>query len=514
MNRRTFLKAMSLIGGSAVIGADRILASRTMVGGAALTPSRYPLPLASSHPVEHIGCLMMENRSYDHFLGWLPGADGLLDDNGNVVPPKVPNTKEELVAGEYWGSKEDGGLGLYCGAEYVDPDHGWDGGRVQVNGGRMDGFLKVNGDDPYALAYYLERDLPVTGALARNFVTHDRYFCSLLASTFPNREYLHSATSGGRKDNSFPGISDEGRGGVSYIDRPGGFDWLTIWDRLEAAGVSWGYYFNDLPVIGLWGNRFLEGFASNIKPMPAFYADAAAGDLPQVYFLDPDFVNENNGNDDHPHADIRAGQAFIADVYHAIRNGPQWAKTAFFLTYDEWGGFYDHVPPPRMRDERANAANLAEDYGQLGIRVPTITISPWARPGISSRTFEHASILKFIEYRFRLAPLTLRDASAPNIGEVLDVTDPDQPPNLEPSVREVANPDPPPRLPMVPLDGESGPGIGAPTAYNPPYPIPAAASGPAAASSVVPHAELAAFANRWDLGRLDRRGHDPKDSYS
>ena len=511
MNRRTFLKAMSLLGGSAVIGAERILAARTMVGGQALAPSRYPLPLPSSHPVEHIGCLMMENRSFDHYLGWLPGADGLLDGNGILVPPRVPTSQGEMVTGENWGKS---GRHVYCADEHVDPNHNWDGGRVQVNGGRMDGFLKASDDDPYAISYYLEEDVPVIGALARNFVTHDRYFTSLLASTFPNREYLHSATSGGRKDNAFPDISDEGPGGASYVDRPGGFDWLTIWDRLEAAGVSWGYYFNDLPVIGLWGDRFVTGaLSTNVKTMQQFYQDAADGNLPQVYFLDPDFVNENNGNDDHPHADIRAGQAFIADVYHAIRNGPQWAKSAFFLTYDEWGGFYDHVPPPRVRDERANAANLAEDYGQLGPRLPTLTISPWARPGISSRTYEHTSILKFIEYRFRLAPLTLRDASAPNIGEVLDVTDPDTPPNLEPSVAEVPNPDPPLRpAPGLPVAGEeeTGPGVGAPTAYNPPFYV----SGGGTAAGVQKHTELVAFADRRDLGRLDRRGHDPRDAYS
>ena len=509
MNRRTFLKAMSLIGGSAVIGADRILAARTSVGGAALTPSRYPLPLASSHPVEHIGCLMMENRSFDHYLGWLPGADGLLDGD-TLVPPTAPDSTGKLVTGENWGAA---GRHIYCADDHVDPNHNWDGGRVQVNGGRMDGFLIASDDDAYALSYYLAEDIPVFAGLAKNFVTHDRYFCSLLASTFPNREYLHSATSGGRKDNAVPDISDEGPAGTSYVDRPGGFDWLTIWDRLQAAGVSWGYYFNDLPVIGLWGDRFVTGALSrNVKPMQEFYADAEAGRLPQVYFLDPDFVNEQNGNDDHPHADIRAGQAFIADVYHAIKDGPQWPKTAFFVTYDEWGGFYDHVPPPRMRDERANAANHAEDYAQLGPRVPTLTISPWARPGISSRTYEHASILKFIEYRFRLAPLTLRDASAPNIGEVLDVTNPDQAPNLDGG--EVPNPDPPLRLvpgTAVPGEEETGPAIGAPTAYNPPFPVPSAG---ASATSVVPHAELSAFADRWDLGRLDRRGHDPKDSYS
>ena len=141
MNRRTFLKAMAAIGGAAVVGAERVLASRELLGGRGFaTASRYELPLPSNHPVKTIGCLMMENRSFDHYLGWLPGADGLLDSSGILVPPTVPDSAGTLVTGENWGAS---GLGLYCGAEHVDPDHGWTGGRVQVNGGRMDGFLSL-----------------------------------------------------------------------------------------------------------------------------------------------------------------------------------------------------------------------------------------------------------------------------------------------------------------------------------------------------------------------------------
>ena len=530
MNRRTFLKAAAMVGGSAVLGLDRVLASRALVGGAAIAPSRYPLPLPDAHPVQHIGCLMMENRSFDHYLGWLPGVDGLLDADGVLRPPTQPDSTGRVVTGECYGRS---GKGIWCGIDHVDPEHGWDGGRQQVNGGAMDGFLTGgNDDDPYAISYYLEEDLPVTGALARAFIAHDRYFCSLLAPTFPNREYLHAATSAGRINNDFPPPIEEQDppGGTSYTERTvGGFNTLTIWDRLDAAGVSWAYYFNDLPVLALWGDRFVTGAAAGrVRPVSAFYADAATGQLPQVFFLDPDFVNEENGNDDHPHADVRAGQAYIADIYHALRGSPQWSKLAFFLTYDEWGGFHDHVAPPRARDERANRSNIDEDYGQLGIRVPTLTISPWARPGVSSRTYDHTSILKFIEYRFRLAPLTLRDASAANIGEVLDVSEPDKaPPNLEPA--DVPDPPPPCRLPFVPLDGEAGPGAGAPSAYNPPVAClepPPEGSAPASADQqatatpagvkrrqVTTHT-LYLLAEQRDLGKLDRRGHDPNDSYA
>ena len=525
MNRRTVLKAAATVGGASVLGLDRVMASRALVGGSAIAPSRYPLPLPDAHPVEHIGCLMMENRSFDHYLGWLPGADGLLDADGVLRPPVQRASTGAEVTGECFGAS---GRNVWCGVDHIDPDHGWDGGREQLNGGAMDGFLTGgNDDDPYAISYYLAEDVPVTSALANAFVAHDRYFCSLLASTFPNREYLHAATSAGRRNNAFPPPIEEQDppGGTSYSERTvGGFNTLTIWDRLDAAGVSWGYYFNDLPTLALWGDRFVTGLsAERIKPVAEFYVDAAAGRLPHVFFVDPDFVNEQNGNDDHPHADIRAGQAYIADVYHAVRSSPQWPKTALFVTYDEWGGFYDHVAPPRARDERANRSNPAEDYGQLGVRVPTLTISPWARPGISSRTYDHTSILKFIEYRFRLAPLTVRDASAANIGEVLDVTEPDNaPPNLEPA--DVPNPPPPCRLPFVELDGESGPGAGPPTAYNPPVacldPAAEGASSPpaegqavAARRDVTSHT-LYQLAERRDLGRLDRRGHDPNDSYA
>lgn len=496
VSRRLFLKTAAAVGAASMVAPGAVLANRLRAGGPALVPGRYHLPPPSSHPVKHIGVLMMENRSFDHYFSWYPGADGLLDDSGDLTAPTVLDRNGNSVPFQYWGAGA-GGLNRFTGAGRpggVDPNHGWQGGRTIFNGGHMDGWLKVdsNNDDPYIMSHYQRQDIPVLATLADEFTLHDRYFHSLMASTFPNREYLHSGQSGGRKGNDFPGTDptsgdsddDDTRFLGTGIDRfiPGdvpvtpveGFQYQTIWDRLEAAGVSWGYYFNDLPVLALWGDRFLTGaLSAKVKTVAQFYVDAATGNLPQVYFLDPDFVNEQNGNDDHPFADIRAGQAYMGDIYHAVRNGPQWPSTAFFITYDEWGGFYDHVAPPRVRDSRANGTDIDNDYGQLGFRVPTLTISPWSPKGqISSRTYDHASILKFIEYRFALSPLTLRDASAANIGEVLDVSDPDRPPNPD-GGEGVPKPDPPCKA--LPGDGvpdsadPTGPGSGFPFAYEPIY---------------------------------------------
>src|SRR6202030_4599020 len=118
----------------------------------------------------------------------------------------------------------------------------------------------------------------------------------------------------------------------------------TIWSRLEEKGLSARYYFSDLPFSALWGSRY----ANISKPFSQFLADATAGTLPNVAFIDPRFEDESSGtsNDDHPHADIRTGEAFLNQIYDAIRNSPNWSKTVLVITYDEWGGFFDHVPPP------------------------------------------------------------------------------------------------------------------------------------------------------------------------
>ena len=301
---------------------------------------------------------MMENRSFDHYLGWLPGADGLLDSSGILVPPRCPTPAGNLVTGQCWGASGTDFKNTFCGADHVDPDHGWDGGRVQFNNGANDGWLRGGRRRPVRLSL-----LPARGR-ARSPPPWPRPSpptTATSAACWPRRSPTASTCTRPRRaaggTTPSPTSSDEGAGGTSYVDREGGFDWLDHLGPARRGRRQLGVLLQrpararavDRPASCGARRQARSARCSSSTPTPR------PGTLPQVFFIDPDFVNEENGNDDHPHADIRAGQAYMADVYHALRGSPQWPKLAFFLTYDEWGGFYDHVPPPRVRDERANA---------------------------------------------------------------------------------------------------------------------------------------------------------------
>jgi phospholipase C len=281
----------------------------------------------------------------------------------------------------------------------------------------MDGFLRSGDNDEFSIGYYAEEDLPFIGHAARAFTTYDRFFCSLLASTFPNREYMHAAQSYGKMDNSTPD--------VGFQDQ--GFPDTTIFNACAQKGVSARYFYNDLPVSALWG---APGLARSSR-VDEYYQRAASGTLPNLSFVDPSFANEGGGTsgDEHPHGDIRAGQAFMSDVVHAFMESPQWKTGALFIVYDEWGGFFDHVKPPRVPDIRSSR-DPNQDFGQMGIRIPAVAVSPYVRRGhVAHSVFGFESILKLIEYRFGLGPLTRRDAYAQNIGRSFDWT---SKPRLEP----------------------------------------------------------------------------------
>jgi phospholipase C len=340
------------------------------------------LPTPDDSGIEHIVVVMMENRSFDHLLGWLPGANGqqaglaYLDSKGAAHPTYHLTT--------------------FAGCSHPDPDHSYAGGRSEYDNGNMDGWLRTAANDVFSIGYYEEADLPFFGALARNYTTLDNYFSSILGPTFPNRVFQHAAQ------------TDRLSNTIDLCRLP------TIWDNLAAAGVSGKYYYSNVPVLAFWGPKYLRISAL----LADFLADAAAGTLPSVSFVDPRFtiLDGGFGNDDHPHADLRAGEAFLGQVYRAITSGPGWKNTVLIINRDEWGGFFDTVVPPRVIAANDVDTDLVNGKALLGCRVPAVLVSPFsagtpATPRINSALYDHTSVLKLIEWRYNLPPLTPRDAS-------------------------------------------------------------------------------------------------------
>jgi phospholipase C len=440
VNRREFLLRSGVVGGGVLLGGPALLAAcsnggdddggsadNSASGSVSLGTSVLDAP-ASRAPFDTVVVVMMENRSFDHYWGWLATNDEYMEAgrsrygadfrvNGQVAQAyPAPNGGGRVET--YYLPDGPDEPNPYRGCGHPDPGHGWDSGRAQ----RDNGFVGVGSEnDEYALGYYAGSDCPFTSQLLTRFTAFDQWHASLLAPTYPNREYLHSATSGGNKSNTFPSTTD-------------GFPWPTIWDRLGAAGVPARYYYTDLPTTFLWGPR-LTGITTSIDQ---YFTDAEAGELPNVVFVDPGFLTTSR-TDDHPHADIRAGQRFLRDVFGALATSPQWERSVFVLTYDEWGGFFDHVAPPQLPDDMASTVD-ADNFGQAGFRVPGLVASPFARPGYVEHSLaDHTSVLRFLEWRYLGAPprgpgedgdtwsLTARDRNAFNLGEVLtaDAPDPD-----------------------------------------------------------------------------------------
>jgi phospholipase C len=394
IKRRDFLRNLAGLSGVAAFEAWGV---RSALQAAKLVSKTGGLPDPSQSGIQHIVVLMMENRSFDHLLGWMPNSDGQQQGLQYLDPSGVAHPTHTLAPD-------------YTGCGFLDPDHSYEGGRVQYNGGAMDGFL-LSADDDFAIGYYEEQDRPFFNMFARNFTALDRSFCAILGPTYPNRFFLHAAQTDRLSNTLVPATMP------------------TIWDTLAAAGVSAQYYYSNLPFLGLWGTTYLP----ISSPYSTFLIDAAKGTLPAVSFVDPRFTitDDGTGNDDHPHADIRTGDAFLAQTFHALASGPAWGSTVFVVTYDEWGGFFDHVAPPRAAAPNDVDPDLVDGKALLGLRIPTVVASPWslgdpADPRVQHLVTDHTSILKLIEWRFGLSPLTARDASddIENLALLLNFDDP------------------------------------------------------------------------------------------
>lgn len=389
-SRRSFLSLGAAAAGALALGCSD--QPRSLSGPLLDQDRERALPADPTRSgLDHVIVVMMENRSFDHFLGWLPEADGRQAGLAYTDRTGVRRFTHPL-APDFQG----------CG--FADPDHSFAGGRIELNGGACDGWLRAGQNDLYSIGYYRRQDLPFLGSAAPLWTSFDRYFCGILGPTFPNRFYQHSAQ------------TDRLSNTLVLATMP------TIWDRLAAQGLAGRYYFSDLPFIALWGSQY----QSITAPIASFFADCAAGTLPELAFVDPPFAGEGQGTsgDDHPQGDIRAGEDFLNRIYEAVTRSPGWARTALVITFDEWGGFFDHVPPPAGPIPDLDLAAGNTD-GLRGFRIPVVLISPFAaRRRVSHTVYDHTSILKLVEWRWGLDPLTVRDAAANNLAMELDFGDP------------------------------------------------------------------------------------------
>ena len=365
-------------------------------------------PLGSQIPIDTIVVIMMENRSFDHLLGNLqsmqPDADVAPLDATNPDTDGTPISRFHQTA--------------YC---FDDPNHGWDETHEEWDNGKMDGFVIYNylnngapADGKRAMGYYDENDMPFFYSLANTFALADRSFCSLLGPTFPNRAFMEAGSAFGFPDGNL-------------FTQP----LNNVMEILETGKVTWRDYYSSLPTLGLFLDSFSK-YLDNAFLINHFFDDAAAGKLAQVNWVDPQ-LGDNFGavrNDLHPPGDMQLGDQFLEQVVSALIASPQWPHMAIIITFDEHGGLYDHVsPPPACPPDNIlpmlNPGDQPGAFDRLGIRVPTIVVSPYAKAHyVGHDVYDHTSILRFIEARFILPAMTARDANADPFFDLFDFKQP------------------------------------------------------------------------------------------
>jgi phospholipase C len=353
--------------------------------------------------IEHIVVLMMENHSYDNKLGMLRRreADGFrLDRDG------LPLATNPYPDGDVQHAFRMPTTCQLTGA----PAQDWLASHTQFDGGRNDGFVE-SASGPVAMGYWEQADQPFYYSLASVFPIADRYFCSVLGQTYPNRRYLISATSIGQVNDTLPALTDYPAGG-------------TIFDKVAAAGISWRDYYTDLATVELYPELYLKNVGTNVVPIAGFFTDAAAGTLPGLCLVEPDYSVQSEEDPQN----IVQGEAFAASVINAVMTGPGWSRTLLIWTYDEHGGYFDHVPPPRaippddIPPDVPAGQSAYHGFAQYGFRVPMAVISPWARPRyVSHRVYDHTSICALVEAKWNLPAMTYRDANAGNLLDMIDL---------------------------------------------------------------------------------------------
>ncbi len=409
ISRRDMLKGLGALGAGAalagVTGGGALRGIQTAWAGplrhrALRLPGSRPYPhlpegVDTLPQIEHIIVVMMENHSFDDHFGMLGRGDGFrLDHHGRPLDANPYHDDLYLRAFHMPSTCQLHG----------SPGQNWNTSHTAFDDGRNDGFVKGSG--PVAMGYWDGSDIPFYYGLGRTFPLADRWFCSVLAQTYPNRRFLIAGTAAG--------IVTTTNAALTAPPPPNG----TIFDRFAAHGISWRNYYTDLPSVAIVLET-LSKYPSNFKPIAQYFQDAAAGTLPSFCIVDPDFDTQSEENPQ----DLRAGEQFAAAVINAAMHGPAWPKTLLIWTYDEHGGYYDHVAPPRAvaPDDIPPGIDtttplLPGGYDRYGFRVPSVIVSPYARRHYVSRVVhDHTSVLKLVETKWNLGALTYRDANADNL---------------------------------------------------------------------------------------------------
>jgi phospholipase C len=359
---------------------------------------------ATKSPVEHIVVLMMENRSYDHMLGYLPNGHGLTGKEYNLVNPANPTSEKVYV------SNRSG----YVTA--TNPSHDIVSIEKQVYGATsqivdpapMNGFVKVQIDTAKGdveegkkiMECFDPAKIPALTTLAREFVLCDRWHSSVPGPTWLNRFFIHAATSDG----------------VSFDDPRHLYKMKTIFDALFESGLTWNVYYGDIPQCLILQHR--GDALGHFKRFHKFHEDVQAGELAAYTFIEPRFINFRHwkANDQHPPHDVRLGEYLIAEVYETLRASRYWEKSLLVVLYDEHGGFFDRVPPPDHvpSPDGKVGVNPPFEFTRLGVRVPAVIVSPWVEKGqIDSTLYEHASLPATVRTMFGLPDaLNARDRAA------------------------------------------------------------------------------------------------------
>jgi phospholipase C len=423
-----------------------------------------PDAIAKFQGIGRFVVLMLENRSFDHLFGYLQAGNakvkGLTGAESNQADPNVPGDPPITV-----GRASSFVMPFDPGHEYYDvqlqlfgPQKPADPSLPPIanppcDPAPMTGFVasatkavEFSGDETLVMECFQPDQLPVLATLASEFAMFNFWHSSLPGPTWPNRFFIHAATSGGLTDSP------------STAQILAGFDFQngTIYERLKNAGKSWRIYHDGLPqTAGISSLRleYVDPLTRKFQHIAGFFDDVKSGALADYSFIEPRYDTGNNylaGNSMHPLNDITKGEDLVKRVYEALRNSQCWANTMLIITFDEHGGFYDHQSPPSTvsTGDDSKYANPLHDFhfDRLGIRVPAIVVSAFTGkgiiigddPGDPSTVFDHASVLATVEKRFGLDPLTQRDAGANTLEVALNLSAP----RLLPAEARTQLPDP------------------------------------------------------------------------